>query len=152
MSTSPSLSRAGLSGARNAGNNFKFSRNNAWTPTFSTTRMSLTLIVSRQCNNPNRQSALTNSGKFTLNQPSRKCCTCESGRVGHNLPAASLFHKRWLEPTVIVTCVRWYLRNSLSLREVRALIAERGLPSITHPSGDGRKPMAQRFIAVCRAR
>lgn len=38
-----------------------------------------------------------------------------------------LFQKRWFEPTVIVTCVRWYLRYSLSLREVRALIAERGV-------------------------
>jgi transposase-like protein len=44
-----------------------------------------------------------------------------------------LFHKRWFEPTVIVTCVRWYLRYSLSLREVRALIAERGL-SVHHTS------------------
>ena len=34
---------------------------------------------------------------------------------------------------MIVTCVRWYLRYSLSLREVRALIAERGL-SIHHTS------------------
>ena len=34
---------------------------------------------------------------------------------------------------MIVTCVRWYLRYSLSLREVRALIAERGL-SVHHTS------------------
>ena len=38
----------------------------------------------------------------------------------------SLFRKRWFEPTVIVTCVRWYLRFSLSLRDVRELIADRG--------------------------
>jgi transposase, IS6 family len=44
-----------------------------------------------------------------------------------------LFHKRWFEPTVIVTCVRWYLRYSLSLREVRELIGERGL-SVHHTS------------------
>ena len=38
-----------------------------------------------------------------------------------------LFHKRWFEPTVIVTCVRFYLRFSLSLRDVKELMAERGL-------------------------
>ena len=44
-----------------------------------------------------------------------------------------LFHKRWFEPTVIVTCVRWYLRFSLSLRDVKELMAERGL-SVDHTS------------------
>lgn len=44
-----------------------------------------------------------------------------------------LFRKRWFEPTVIVTCVRWYLRFSLSLRDVQELIAERGL-SVAHTS------------------
>src|SRR5689334_13805090 len=43
----------------------------------------------------------------------------------------SLFRKRQFEPTVIVTCVRWYLRFSLSLREVEELMAERGL-SVDH--------------------
>src|SRR5215813_5694421 len=38
-----------------------------------------------------------------------------------------LFHKRWFEPTVIVTCVRFYLRFSLSLRDIKELMAERGL-------------------------
>jgi transposase-like protein len=38
-----------------------------------------------------------------------------------------LFHKRWFDPTVIVTCVRFYLRLSLSLRDVKELMAERGL-------------------------
>src|SRR5262249_26984388 len=38
-----------------------------------------------------------------------------------------LFWKRWFEPSVIVTCVRWYLRFSLSLRDVKELMAERGL-------------------------
>jgi hypothetical protein len=37
-----------------------------------------------------------------------------------------LFRKRWFEPTVIVTCVKWYLRFSLSLRDLKELIAERG--------------------------
>lgn len=37
------------------------------------------------------------------------------------------FHKRWFEPTVIVNCVRFYQRFSLSLRDVKELMAERGL-------------------------
>jgi len=41
--------------------------------------------------------------------------------------------KRKFEPTVIVTCVRWYLRFSLSLRDVEELMAERGL-SVDHTS------------------
>ncbi len=44
-----------------------------------------------------------------------------------------LFRKRWFEPTVIVTCVRWYVRFSLSLRDVEELLAERGL-SVAHTS------------------
>jgi transposase-like protein len=36
-----------------------------------------------------------------------------------------LFRNRQFEPTVIVTCVRWYLRFSLSLRDVDELMAER---------------------------
>ena len=38
-----------------------------------------------------------------------------------------LFRKRQFEPAVIVTCVRWYLRFSLSLRDVEELMAERNL-------------------------
>ena len=38
-----------------------------------------------------------------------------------------LFHKRWFEPTVNVTCVRFYLRFALSLRDVKELMAEPGL-------------------------
>jgi transposase-like protein len=44
-----------------------------------------------------------------------------------------LFQKRWFEPTVIITCVRFYLRFSLSLRDVEELMAERGL-SVDHTS------------------
>jgi IS6 family transposase len=44
-----------------------------------------------------------------------------------------LFHKRWFEPTVIVACVRFYLRFSLSLRDVKELMAERGL-AVDHSS------------------
>ena len=39
----------------------------------------------------------------------------------------SLFWKRRFEPEVIVTCVRWYLRFCLSLRDLEELMAERGL-------------------------
>jgi transposase-like protein len=38
-----------------------------------------------------------------------------------------LFWKRKFEPEVIITCVRWYLRFCLSLRDLQELMAERGL-------------------------
>jgi transposase-like protein len=38
-----------------------------------------------------------------------------------------LFRNRQFEPTIIVTCVRWYCRFSLSLRDLEELMAERGL-------------------------
>src|SRR5689334_21543821 len=38
-----------------------------------------------------------------------------------------LFWKRKFEPQVIVTCVRWYLRFCLRLRDLEELMAERGL-------------------------
>ena len=38
-----------------------------------------------------------------------------------------LFRRRQFEPIVIVTAVRWYLRFSLSLRDVEEVMAERGL-------------------------
>jgi transposase-like protein len=39
----------------------------------------------------------------------------------------ALFRKRQFEPIIIVTCVQWYCRFSLSLRDLEALMAERGL-------------------------
>src|ERR1051326_4777458 len=42
-----------------------------------------------------------------------------------NRPA--IFRGRHLEPEIIATCVRWYLRFSLSLRNVEGMMAERGL-------------------------
>jgi len=39
----------------------------------------------------------------------------------------ALFRGRHFDPEIIVTCVRWYLRFSLSLRNVEELMAERGL-------------------------
>ena len=41
------------------------------------------------------------------------------------------FRKRQFAAEIIVTCVRWYLRFSLSLRDVEELMAERGL-SVDH--------------------
>lgn len=40
---------------------------------------------------------------------------------------SALFWKRKLEPEVMVTCVRWYLRFCLSLRDLEELMAKRGL-------------------------
>src|SRR5512133_1848919 len=42
-----------------------------------------------------------------------------------------LFRKRRFEANIIVTCVRWYFRFSLSLRDLEELMAERGL-SVDH--------------------
>lgn len=42
-----------------------------------------------------------------------------------------LFQKRQFAARIIVTCVRWYLRFSLSLRDVQELMAERG-SSVDH--------------------
>ena len=42
-----------------------------------------------------------------------------------------LFRNRQFQPEIIVTCVRWYLRFCLSLRDVEELILERGL-SVDH--------------------
>ena len=39
----------------------------------------------------------------------------------------ALFRKRQFEPSIIATCVRWYCRFSLSLRDLEELMAERGL-------------------------
>jgi transposase-like protein len=38
----------------------------------------------------------------------------------------ALFHKRQFAAEIIVTCVRWYLRFALSLRDVEEMMAERG--------------------------
>src|SRR5690349_3633737 len=42
-----------------------------------------------------------------------------------------LFQKGHFGVEIIVTCVRWYLRFSLSLRDIEELMAERGL-SVDH--------------------
>jgi transposase-like protein len=41
----------------------------------------------------------------------------------------ALFKWRHFEPEIIVCAVRWYLRFSLSYRDVEELLVERGLPA-----------------------
>src|SRR6516165_6301475 len=48
-----------------------------------------------------------------------------------------LFRKRQFEPVIIVTCVRWYCRFSLSLRDLEELMAERGL-AVDHTTVGGQ--------------
>ena len=43
------------------------------------------------------------------------------------LAPASLFRGRHFDPEIITLCVRWYLRFSLSLRDLEEIMAERGL-------------------------
>jgi transposase-like protein len=45
---------------------------------------------------------------------------------------APLFRKRQFAADIIVTCVRWYLRFSLSLRDVEELMAEARLVGRPH--------------------
>jgi hypothetical protein len=63
-----------------------------------------------------------------------------------------LFRKRKFEPTVIVTCVRWYLRFSLSLRDLEELMADAAYWLITRASGAGRKLMALKSTGGCAVR
>jgi transposase, IS6 family len=44
-------------------------------------------------------------------------------------PRSALFKWRHFEPEIIVCAVRWYLRFSLSYRDVEELLMERGLPA-----------------------
>jgi hypothetical protein len=46
-----------------------------------------------------------------------------------------LFKWCQFEPEVILMAVGWYLRFSLSYRDVEELLVERGLSEITSPSG-----------------
>ena len=48
-----------------------------------------------------------------------------------------LFKWRQFEPEIIVCAVRWYLRYSLSYREVQELLAERGIDVDHSRAGDG---------------
>src|SRR5712692_1559824 len=44
-------------------------------------------------------------------------------------PRPALFKWRHFEPEIIVCAVRWYLRFSLSYRDIEELLMERGLPA-----------------------
>ena len=44
-------------------------------------------------------------------------------------PRPTLFKWRHFEPEIIICAVRWYLRFSLSYRDVEELLVERGLPA-----------------------
>jgi len=66
------------------------------------------------------------------------------------LCGCGLFKWRQFEPEVILLAVGWYLRFSLSYRDVEELLAERGLWSTTSPSGGGSNVTPQKFSADCR--
>ena len=52
-----------------------------------------------------------------------------------------LFKWRQFEPEVILLAVGWYLRFSLSYRDVEELLAERASTPITSRCGDGSSDM-----------
>jgi IS6 family transposase len=40
------------------------------------------------------------------------------------------FKWRHYEPDVILWCVRWYLQTALTYRQIKSMLAERGLPIV----------------------
>jgi hypothetical protein len=74
------------------------------------------------------------SSYISLRQPTDRLC-CKRKRtdlvdtVTKNRPA--LFRGRHFEEVLIMLCVRWYLRYSLSYRDLEEMMAERGL-SVDH--------------------
>jgi len=63
---------------------------------------------------------------------------------------AALFKWRQFEPEMILLAVGWYLRFSLSYRDVEELLAERGLQTpITSPSGGGSSATPRNWNDVC---
>src|ERR1700736_3007744 len=60
-----------------------------------------------------------------------------------------LFKWRQFEPEVILLAVGWYLRFSLSYRDVEELLAERGLHADHSRYGDGYSATPQRWNDVC---
>lgn len=67
-------------------------------------------------------------------------------------PRPTLFKYRHFEPEIILLCLRWYLRYSLSYRDLEEIMAERGL-SVDHTTV---YRWAQRYAPVlekkCRAK
>src|SRR6202165_2025654 len=62
---------------------------------------------------------------------------------------SGLFKWRQFEPEVIRLAVGWYLRFSLSYRDVEELLAERGLHADHVPCGDGYSVTPRRWNYVC---
>ena len=60
-----------------------------------------------------------------------------------------LFKWRQFEPEVILLAVGWYLRFSLSYRDVEELLAERGLRRSRHRLEVGPGAMARKWNNVC---
>src|SRR5712672_1065497 len=60
-----------------------------------------------------------------------------------------LFKWRQFEPEVILLAVGWYLRFSLSYRDVEELLAERACASITSPSGGGSSVTPRKWNDIC---
>ena len=62
------------------------------------------------------------------------CCN-RAGRIWYGDPVSEkrpvLFRGRHFQDVIIVLCVRWYLRYSLSYRDLEEMMAERGL-SVDH--------------------
>jgi transposase-like protein len=61
-----------------------------------------------------------------------------------------LFRKRKFEPIIIVTCVRWYCRFSLSLRDLEELMAERNV-TVDH-TGVGFSGTGLKYTGDCAAK
>ena len=73
-----------------------------------------------------------------------------SGTVNPEFLSACVFRRRQFEPVVIVTRVRWYLRFSLSVRDVEELMAERNL-AVDHTTvWPGFRHMRPNFASDCR--
>ena len=60
-----------------------------------------------------------------------------------------LFKWRQFEPEVILLAVGWYLRFSLSYRDVEELLAERACAPTTSLSGGGSSGTPRSWIGAC---
>ena len=58
-------------------------------------------------------------------------------------PRLKLFKWRHFEPEIILLCLRWYLRYSLSYRDLEEMMAERGLFVVCNNSSVHRKGVMQ---------
>jgi hypothetical protein len=78
-------------------------------------------------------------------------CRCELRRKLAVLASSvcGLFKWRQFEPEVILLAVGWYLRFSLSYRDVEELLAERGLRRSRHRLEVGPGAMARKWNNVC---